>query len=363
MKRRTVLALVAIAVIVLPPWIGGGERKQLSEMSRRLLPGAFAKLKDGHTCFELQGDAPAEVIVFVHGLSSPSYVWGDLPATFRDSGYLTLAYDLYGRGWSDRPWVDYDLELFEGQLEGLLRKVGIRRGVHLVGLSMGGMIASEFTLRHPEMVTSLTLIDPAGFAVEAPFGAGLITAPVIGDWLMQTFGDRFLVASNHDSVYDQTRVGDLVRRFTPQLEYAGYKRAWLSTLRSMPLADFTSRYAELGKTTVPIEVFWGTEDKVTPVAGAKLAAHLLPKAVVHEVAEAGHLSHYEKPDEVAAKMLRFLRAVPAPLQDGLRRPGIDAGLEQGAPSAQCKDCELDEKPRSREGAYSRPGRGERRDRD
>ena len=36
---------------------------------------------------------------------------------------------------------------------------------------------------------------------------------------------------------------------------------------------------------LPIEVFWGTEDKVTPVAGAQLAAHLLPKAVVHEVAE------------------------------------------------------------------------------
>jgi len=360
-KRRTALALLAGALIVLPPWIGSGERKQLSEMSRRLLPGAFAKLQDGHTCFELQGDAPAEAIVFVHGLSSPSYVWGELPSTFRDSGYLTLVYDLYGRGWSDRPWVDYDLELFDEQLERLLRKVGIRRSVHLVGLSMGGIIASEFTLRHPEMVTSLTLINPAGFAVEEPAGAGLITAPLIGDWLMQTFGNRFLVASNHDSVHDQTRVGDLVRRFTPQLEYAGYKRAWLSTLRNMPLADFTSRYAELGKTTVPIEVFWGVEDKVTPVAGAKLAAHLLPKAAVHEIAGAGHLSHYEKPDEVSTQMLRFLRSVPAPLQDGLRRPGIDVDLEQGAPTAPCEDCELDEKPRSREGAYSRPRFGERRE--
>jgi pimeloyl-ACP methyl ester carboxylesterase len=359
MSRRVVLALVA-ALLILPPWLGSGEHKQLGERSRRTLPGSFARLKQGHTCYELQGDAPAEAVVFVHGLSSPSYVWGQLPAALRGSGYLTLTYDLYGRGWSDRPWADYNLDLFVGQLEALMRKVGLQRSVHLVGLSMGGVIASEFTLRHPDMVTSLTLVDPAGFAVEAPPGAGLITAPLVGDWLMQTFGDRILLAGNAASVHDKTRVGDLVRRFTPQLEYAGYKRAWLSTLRNMPLDDFTARYGELGRTTVPIEVFWGVDDEVTPVAGAKLAAQLLPKAAVHEIADAGHLSHYEKPDEVSAQMLRFLGQIRAPLQDGLRRPGIDADLEQGAPPRECKECDLGKKPAQREGAYSRPSTGERR---
>jgi len=362
MNRRSgrAIALAVLAVLVVPPWLGGGEREQLGEQARRRLPGIFAKLKQGQTNYSLQGTAPAEAIVFVHGLSSPSFVWGRLPATLRESGYLTLVYDLYGRGLSDRPWVDYDLELFDEQLTGLMRKVGLHRGVHLVGLSMGGIIAGEFALRHPELVTSLTLIDPAGFDVEMPRGTGLLTTPLVGDWIVETFGDRILMAGNARSVHDKTRVGDLVRRFQPQLAFAGYKRAWLSTLRHMPLSDFTGRYAELGRTTIPIEVFWGVEDEVTPVAGARLAAHLLPKAAVHEIADAGHLAHYEKPDEVSQQMLRFLGAVAAPLQDRVRLPGVDADLEQGAPPEECKECEAGDEPPRRSGSYSRPRFGERR---
>jgi len=361
MKTRTKLALAA-AIVLLPPWIFGGERERLGEQARRRLPGMFAKLKDGHTCYELQGKSPAQAVVFVHGLSSPSYVWGELPETMRKSGYLTLVYDLYGRGWSERPWTTYDLELFVSQLELLLRKTGLRKSVHLVGLSMGGIIASEFALRHPDMVTTLTLIDPSGFEAEMPAGSSLLAAPLVGDWLMQVFGNSMVVEVNRRLVHDKTRVGELVRKFEPQLEYAGYKRALLSTLRHMPLDDFTDRYGELGRTELPIEVFWGIEDEITPIAGAGLAGRLLPRAAVHEIADAGHLSHYEKPEEVTRRMLRFLRATPAPLQDGLNRPGDSADLEQGALPPPCEDCE-GVAPTPRSGGYSRPRFGEPRDRE
>ncbi|MFN2425720.1 MAG: alpha/beta fold hydrolase [Candidatus Binatia bacterium] len=358
MRPRIVVALV-VAALVVPPWIFGGAREQLGEQARRRLPCAFAKLKEGYTCYELQGEAPAEAVVFVHGFSSPSYVWGQLPATLRESGYLTLVYDLYGRGSTARPWVKYDLDLFDRQLESLLRTVGLGPRVHLVGLSMGGIIASEFALRHPAMVASLTLIDPAGFGSELPVGTSILTTPLVGDWLMEVLGGRMLIAANSKSVHDKSRVGDLVRRFEPQLEFAGFRRAILSTLRSMPLEDFTERYAELGRTGLPIEVFWGTRDEITPVAGAKLAATLLPQAAIHEVEDAGHLAHYEKTEEVGLEMIRFFEASPAPDQEGLRRPGIDVDLEQGAPPPACRECEAEPKP-ARPGAYSRPRFGESR---
>lgn len=340
-------ALLALAAL---PWLLRVEPRTLGDEARRRMPCAYANMKDGRTCFDLDGKAPAEAVVFVHGFNSPSYVWGKLPSMLRDAGYLTLTYDLYGRGGSDRPWADYDLDLYERQLETLLRKVGLHRPVHLVGLSMGGIIASEFALRHPEQVASLTLIDPAGFQQEMPPLTGLLTAPLVGDWLMQVFGGRLALAVHADLVHDKRRVGDLLRQFEPQFEFTGSRRALLSTLRRMPLADFTDRYAELGRTALPIELVWGRDDEVTPFAASALAMHLLPKARLDPIDDAGHLAHYEQPDLVFDKLLPFLRSVDAPLQDRVKGAGED-GLEAGAPKEECRECAV--KPLRRDGSYSR----------
>lgn len=325
--RRAALALLAVLVAI--PWVCGGERQRLGKPERQRLPGLFVELKDGVTRCELQGAPGSELVVFVHGFSSPSYVWGPLPRALRDEGYATLAYDLYGRGLSDRPWARYDLDLFDRQLERLLRRLGATRPVHLVGLSMGGIIATEFALRHPERVATLTLVDPAGIAVSEPVAARLLEIPLVGDWLMQVFGDRVLLGANARSVHDQAHVPELERRFRQQLEYAGYKRAILSTLRHMPLSDFRERYAALARTGLPVEVFWGADDEITPVAGAKIAAGLLPEAAVHVIEDAGHLAHYERPQEVLREMFRFLADHPAPGQRALRVPkGKGAGRDR-----------------------------------
>ena len=315
-RRRVFFAIVAVLVAM--PWIFGGEHETLGDSARGRLPGRFANLKPGHTCYELQGKSPAELVVFVHGISSPSWVWGELPKRLRDAGYATLTYDLYGRGGSDRPWVTYDLDLFVGQLEKLLRKNDVHEGtVHLVGLSMGGIVASEFALRNPAQVASLTLVDPAGFLVPEPPGSGILRVPLAGDWLMQVAGNRMLLQGLARSVHDKSLVPELERRYVPQLEFAGYKRAMLSTLRHMPLTDFRDRYAELAKSEVPIELFWGLKDEVTPLACLDVATGLLPRAKVHRIEDAGHLPHYEKPDEVAPRLVDFLRATPATTREKL----------------------------------------------
>jgi len=309
------VAAVLLTLLVALPWVCGGERRTLDEQQRRLLPAGFVNLENGRTRFDLRGATPAEAIVFVHGLSSPSSVWGELPKAFRDSGYLTLTYDLYGRGWSDRPWGRYDLDLFDHQLAALLPKLGLTRRVHLVGLSMGGIIASEFTLRRPTRVASLSLLAPAGFEVAEPPGTALLTAPLVGDYLMQVLGNRVLISGIARSVHDKSLAPKLETRFRPQLEYAGYKRALLSTLRHMPLSDFTARYAELGKAGLPVQVIWGRQDEVTPIAGIAKAATLLPAAEIREIDGAGHLVHFEKPDEVFSAVLGFLRGHEAPRQE------------------------------------------------
>lgn len=359
--KKSRLLFGALAVVVALPWLLRVEPRRLDDDARRRLPCSFANLRDGRTCFDLDGRGPAEAVVFVHGFNSPSYVWGTLPSMLRESGYVTMVYDLYGRGGSDRPWADYDLDLFDHQLDALMRKVGLQRPVHLVGLSMGGIVAAEFALRHPDRVASVTLIDPAGFGgADLPPGTSLLKAPLVGDWLMQVFGRRIALASHGKLLHSKNRLGDLLRQFEPQFEFAGSRRALLSTLRRMPLSDFTTRYAELGRATVPVELIWGRNDEVTPFAASTLAAHLLPRAAVRPIEEAGHLAHLDQPDAVFNAMLPFLRSVDAPLQDRLKGRGDD-GIEAGAEDPGCRECDLP--PKRREGSYAKPRFGKTKGRE
>ncbi|HYC01250.1 MAG TPA: alpha/beta hydrolase [Candidatus Limnocylindrales bacterium] len=319
---RPYLIAAALVYLVGTPFALDGERLDLDDRVRQGVPGRFVKLSAGHTRYDLLGPQPSQVVVLVHGFTSPSYVWGEIPGRLRDAGYRTLVYDLYGRGFSDRPDVDYDLDLYDRQLEELLAKLELSERVHLVGLSMGGVIASEFALRHGDRVASLTLIDPAGFGVDVPVQARLLALPLVGEYVLRAFGDGVLMSGNERGVHDQSLVPDLQARFAPQLAYRGYKRAILSSMRHMPLSDFRERYRELGHGALPVQIFWGRQDRVTPFEGAEVAATLLPKAHVHPVEEAGHLPHYEKPDAVAPRLLAFLAANPAPAQQGVALQGM-----------------------------------------
>jgi len=313
---RPYAAAAALLYLAGTPFALDQEWKDVRKERPLNIAGRFLQLSAGRTRFDLLGRVPSEVVVFVHGFTAPSYVWGELPKRLRKQGYRTLVYDLFGRGFSDRPDVPYDRDLFDRQLLELLGHLQMHKPVHLVGLSMGGIVATEFALRHPGRVASLTLIDPAGFSVDLPGPSALLAVPLLGEYLMHAFGDTFLLSANAKAVYDRSLVPSLQAKFQPQLAYTGYKRAILSTARLMPLADFTDGYRKLARRPLKVELFWGRQDQITPVAGAAIAMKLLPKAQMTLIDGAGHLSHYEKPDVVTPKLIAFLRGAPAPQQQG-----------------------------------------------
>ncbi|MDX1614418.1 MAG: alpha/beta fold hydrolase [Candidatus Promineifilaceae bacterium] len=99
-----------------------------------------------------------------------------------------LRVDLYGRGYTDRPDVDYDQDLFDRQLLHLLAALRIEQPVDPIGLSLGGAISIVFTDRHPGRVRKLCLIDPAGLPWQQPLAATITKAPILGELIMGLFG-------------------------------------------------------------------------------------------------------------------------------------------------------------------------------
>jgi pimeloyl-ACP methyl ester carboxylesterase len=107
------------------------------------------------TVTEWPGKGPA--VVMVHGLTANHTCWWSVADVLAGTRRL-FAYDLRGRGGSDRPETGYSLEIHGRDLESLLDRLGLERAV-LMGHSLGAHIALRFAARRPARVSRLVLVD------------------------------------------------------------------------------------------------------------------------------------------------------------------------------------------------------------
>jgi len=285
-----------------------GETKELNDEARKSAGGSFISLPDGVTHFELGGVESDEPVVLIHGFSVPYFIYDPTFEFLSQSGFRVVRYDLFGRGFSDRPRVRYNLDLFVKQLADLLDALRFTSLVNLIGLSMGGLIASAFTVRKPERVDKLVLIDPVGAkpitltpmlkVAKIPFVAESILGLVGGDALVQGIAKDF---------FDPAYVEHFLAKYKAQMKYKGFGRAILSTIRNNMLGSFMDVYHELGKMDKDILLFWGRDDNTVPFEHSNDVRAALPNVQFHAIENCGHIPHYEKPEEVNPILLEFLR--------------------------------------------------------
>ena len=99
----------------------------------------------GVTHYQWEGPLEGPVVVLVHGATVPMWVWNRLAADLAEGGFRVLRYDKFGRGYSDRPDLRYNRNLYRKQLLELVDKLGLKKPFDLVGLSLGGATAVNFT--------------------------------------------------------------------------------------------------------------------------------------------------------------------------------------------------------------------------
>ena len=283
------------------------ETKKLDDSLRQRAEGDFVLLPDGYTHYELVGNENAETVVLVHGFSVPYFIWEPTFRALSDAGYRVLRYDLFGRGFSDRPKARYDLAFFSRQLRNLLDALHITQAINLCGLSMGGAITATFTAKYPERVKKLALFDPAGgAATPRPFSFKLIQIPGLGELLIGLFGEPILLKAMAADLYDPELVADFLSKYRPQMAYQGFKRAILSTMRHDALGDSSRTYAQVGELGIPTLLIWGREDTTVPYDQAEGLVASLKGVRFHTIEGSGHIPHYEKADEVNPILLDFL---------------------------------------------------------
>jgi pimeloyl-ACP methyl ester carboxylesterase len=309
MRRPLRFALVLIAVLAAGLVAYGAwkdpEQAPLNAAARTGVPGQFVALSGGVTHYDVAGPDTGRVVVLVHGFSVPSYIWDSTSTALSAAGYRVIRYDLFGRGWSDRPDAAYDGAMYDAQLDELLDSLRITQPIDLVGLSFGGYVTSHYVAGHAGRVRTLTMIDPASSSPSIP---GFMSWPVVGPWVFQTTQVPGMADGQATDFLHPERYPTWADQYRPQMRYDGFGRALLRSAMTMSRTDFGALFAAAGKRGVPTLLVWGKQDQTVPIAQAEVARANMPSLEFFAVDSAGHLPHIEQSAVVHAKMQEFFRA-------------------------------------------------------
>lgn len=302
--------LILVALALAAPFVWEVFRPPMDADARKSAPGAFVRLPRGVTHYRWRGPETGAVVVCVHGLTTPSPVWDGIAEGLAADGYRVLTYDLFGRGYSDRPAGRQDVDFFVDQLEALLEALEVEGAVTLFGYSMGGVIATGYAARHPGRVKRLLLLAPAGIE-HAPDRLTWLAArlPVLGDWLMLALYPRMARAAAPD-----TPIGEVQRN---ELRYRGYMPAVLSSLRAALHHWQDVEHHALGRTDLPVLAIWGAEDATIPISAMGKLTQWNRKARHATIPGADHALAVTHTDEVLAAVREELdRGPPGSLASG-----------------------------------------------
>jgi pyruvate dehydrogenase E2 component (dihydrolipoamide acetyltransferase) len=243
-------------------------------------------------CLEM-GSGEGVPVLLLHGFGGDLSTWMFNQPALSD-GRRTLALELPGHGLSSKDVGAGDIGFFAEVIEAAL---GAQR-VHVVGHSMGGALAILLASRRPDCIASVTLLAPAGLGPE-------INGAFI-DALVRASRRREAIEALQMLVHDPK----LISRAMVE-EFLRYKRidGVVPALEAMARAWFPQgRQAvdlrtELHALAMPVQVIWGRDDRIVPVAHADVVG---PGAQVQVLEGAGHLPHMEKAGEVNRLIRNFI---------------------------------------------------------
>lgn len=247
----------------------------------------------------IDGPDGAPVLVLGPSLGTDLHLFDAQVAALADR-YRIVRYDLPGHGGSPTPDGPYTMTGLAEAVVALLDRLGIERAHH-AGVSIGGAIAAQLTLDHPDRVLSLTVIasaarfaDPDTWPQRAATvranGTDAMVASRPGTWFVPAFAGT-----------DEAERLLAMLRATADEGYAGCCEA-IATF------DIRDRLASVG---VPVLAIAGADDPATPPDMVRAIAEGAPDGRFEVVADAAHLLNTEKPEQVTALLAEHLASVGA----------------------------------------------------
>src|ERR1700722_2866398 len=271
------------------------------------------------TYLELHGDRIAyreagrgDALLLIHGMAGSSATWRAIIPQLSKK-YRVIAPDLLGHGMSAKPRGDYSLGAFAVFLRDLLDELGVHRAT-VIGQSLGGGIAMQFTYQHRHYCDRLALIGSGGLGpdlspmlriLSAP-GAELVL-PVVAPQPVLNIGNKLGSWLTSAGIHSP-RAGEIWNAYS-SLSDSQTRQAFLRTLRSV--VDYRGQaVSAVNKLHVssglPTLLIWGDQDRIIPVAHGYAAHDAVPGSRLEVLEGVGHFPHVESPTAVVEILDDFI---------------------------------------------------------
>jgi len=305
-----IICVVILLIIITPLSLyatANVETRDLDDAARAQAGGSYVKLPEGVTHYEMTGPEDGQVVVLVHGATIPMYLWDAQVEALARAGYRVLRYDMYGRGYSDRPDGDYSQAFFRKQLLDLLDALKVKQPVDLVGVSMGGAMAVDFTASYPDRVKDLALIAPMINSLKNDTNFKLMRIPLLGEFLTRLIAVKVMSDRAAELMQKSPKAAEYARQFKDQTQFKGFEKASLAAARSDAWADYTADYEKVGLQNHRILLIWGTQDNDISPEMVQAMQKALPNIEFKQLDGIGHDPQVEVPDQVNSLILDFLK--------------------------------------------------------
>lgn len=245
------------------------------------------------------GEGPP--VLLLHGLGSSAFDYSRLAPLL--PGFRLLMPDVRGHGQSEKPAGEYGVPLFAGDVAAMLDALGLRQ-VHVVGLSMGGMIAFQLGVDRPDLVASLTIINSGPELVAR--GLAMRFALALRLFMIRVFGPRGLAKMLAGKLFPDPK-DEALREEVRQRLGSNDKDVYLRATRGL---IGWSVEARLGELTCPVLVV-GSEHDYTPVDFKRAYTKKIAGAQLEVIPGSRHFATFDAPEALAKVIVPFLQRASA----------------------------------------------------
>jgi len=261
----------------------------------------IAKVNDINMYYEIHGDGfPLLMII---GASADINWWGGWLYDRLSKEFKVIIFDNRGAGRTDKPDIPYSTKMMADDTVGLLNILKIERA-HILGISLGGMIAQEIAINYPDIIEKLVLCSTsAGGSKYVPPSKeilNLLTSDeefspeeVVERTIPLLFTEEYI--KNNPDLINESKIS-IGKKSMPRF---AFKRQFGAALSH-------SAGRRLKKLSIPTLVMHGKKDLLVPTKNAELLAGLIPNAKLQLFENTAHSLFTEETDKVLAALLDFL---------------------------------------------------------
>ena len=263
--------LLAIIILFSVYFFGGRENIQVNQL--HLNEGySYFENEQGKTAYYSTGKNDSEPLILIHGVSVPSYYYKKIATSLSQIGYKVYIYDHFGRGFSDRPKIKYNMEAYQKQLSDFVDYLSLDK-ITLLGVSMGGALASNYAANNPVKVKSLILNVP--FVGKQTIGlANFASIPVLWDFYLRFFIINKLVKRGGGLTEDKQDP----QHFIKQFDVIGTQNTFSSLMKNFVKHDFYNDYKLINEYKIPVHITYAIDDEDVPVDSILKAIELVPNS-------------------------------------------------------------------------------------